>query len=604
MKIIKSKKKRLKLLKNKEYNDPNKVECEELKSFYDIEDDEDLSLILNHFPHYLAYVYSYLGLGIPTPIQNRIANILGYYFESSLILEAGRGIGKSWIGSIFQTYIGLRDVDSKTLVTSATSTRAGKIGKFLRSLYNLVPILSDMDPNLTARSGSQSFDLYGAAEAIEPSVSCVGIEGQITGNRASFILADDIEIPQNSATEEMRGKIFSVTEEFQDLLIPDKPSKVLMLGTPQSMESVYGKIPYRKVIIPAEVPDNKAISEVYEGWLDEWVLLQGDAGDPVDNVRFPVEELEKRKSNMARFKLQYMLDTSLADSEKYPLKTVDLIVMPMNEHKVNHTISYTRFDAHKLENLVNIGFTGDRFQGPYAVSDETAVYDDKQLHIDVSGKGSDETAWVVIGTLNGRVHLLDWGGTTAGFENETLILLANKAKEWGCTEAIPEANYGDGMWGELFKPILTALAPDCGLIEDYKVTGRKETRLNDILAPFIQQHKLIVNEEPLIKELDWVLKDPSKRSQYSLIWQMTHFEHGVRDSIPHDDRLDALANAINYNRSEVGHDQEEMLKLIKEQQIKDMLDNWHSNPEQLGNHNSNASKGPATGYLERFGKTM
>jgi len=600
LKIIHDPKKRAKLLKDKAYKYPNKVEVEDLRDDYDIDNEEDFDLLLNNFPHFLAYVYPYLNFARPTPIQNRIANILGYYFNANMILEAGRGTGKSLIGSILQPWVAMRDPDEKTMIIGATAGRAYKISKFIRTLYDEVDLLKEISPSHTEKSGTINYDIVGASISIEPSVSAVGVEAQIVGARSSFVLADDVEIPQNSATEEARAKIKTVIEELENLMIPEKESKVLMLGTPQSMESVYNKLPYNKIIIPSEVPEEQAITQIYEGWLDEWVLLQGVTGDAVDQARFPEEELDKRKFNPSLFKLQYMLDTSLADAEKYPLKTKDLIMYPLDSSGAPEVMKYASKKELICDELPNIGFTGDLMYEPFETMGEYAPFYNIQMHIDVSARGGDETAWVIVGLLNGRLHLLDWDGYIVGDSPETFTAIAMKAAEWEVNEVIPEGNYGGGMWTRAFAPYLQTLHPSCHLTEDYLVKGRKEFRINNAIAPLIKQHKIIMNRDRAKSEIEWVLANPGQRSKYSLLWQMTHFEFGVKDSIPHDDRLDALANAADYNQDGIGANQDDMLENARLRMIEKDIE--EARQRLTRRHVANASKARESKLMLEFGR--
>ena len=228
------------------------------------EQDRLLERLVNHFPTYLDYVYSYIGLPNSTPLQQRIAEIIGGN-PSRLILSAARGTGKSWIGAIYVTWRLLRNVDEKILVVSASGPKAIEIATFIRRLFDEVPLLSHLRPGEESRDSVLSFDVRGCKTAIAPSVSALGITSQITGKRASLVLADDVEVPSNSATELMREKLINRTQEFEALLIPDMPSTILYLGTPQSMESIYNKIDYTTKILPAQVPEDES---VYEGKLD------------------------------------------------------------------------------------------------------------------------------------------------------------------------------------------------------------------------------------------------------------------------------------------------------------------------------------------------
>ena len=143
-------------------------------------DQRALQQVLTHFPTYLAYVYSHIGLPSPTPLQVRIAEILDED-PKRLILEAARGTGKSWIMAIFTTYRLLRDPDEKILIVSASGPKSIEIATFVRSLFENVPLLSHLKPGPQDRDSVLSFDVAGSKVAIAPSVSALGSTSQITG---------------------------------------------------------------------------------------------------------------------------------------------------------------------------------------------------------------------------------------------------------------------------------------------------------------------------------------------------------------------------------------------------------------------------------------
>jgi len=85
-------------------------------------------------------------------------------------------------------------------------------------------------------------------------VKSVGIIGQ--RSRADYIIADDIEVPNNSMTQGMRDRLSEAVEEFDAILKPD--GRIVYLGTPQNQESLYNKLPergYKTHIWPARFPD-------------------------------------------------------------------------------------------------------------------------------------------------------------------------------------------------------------------------------------------------------------------------------------------------------------------------------------------------------------
>jgi len=545
-----------------------------------IEEDETLKRLVNEFPLYLDYVYSNIGLPNSTPLQQRISTVIGEN-RSRLILSAARGTGKSWIGAIYTTWRLLRNVDEKILIVSASGPKAIEIATFVRRLFEEVPLLHHLRPGPESRDSVLSFDVAGCLTAIAPSVSALGITSQITGKRASLVLADDIEVPANSATELMREKLINRTQEFEALLIPDMPSSILYLGTPQSMESVYNKIDYPTVILPSEVPEDESI---YEGKLDDWIMLQGPPGTPTDKVRFPEEILMEKRAGMgaAGYKLQFMLDTTLSDAERFPLKQSDMIVYPLEKTEAPATISYTGSKEYALD-IPNLGFTGDRHHKPIRVSSDYMKYDKIIMSIDPSGTGSDETTWCVLGVLSGNVFILDWGGTRLGYSEEALMILALKAQEYNVHEIVPEKNFGAGLFTELFRKTLISIYP-CTIIDDFNVKGQKEVRIIDNVLPLFSNHQIIFNEDKVREEVEWVQKNPVDNLQYSLMYQLTHMTY-EKGCVTHDDRIDVLAIACQYIADMVIVSAESRLASIKDKEMEDWLYSKVYNKDRRSNNN-------------------
>ena len=527
--------------------------------------DEDLKKLVTHFPTYLDYVYSNIGLPSSTPLQQRIAHHLDVGHDR-LILQAARGTGKSWIAAIYTTYRLLRNPDEKILIVSASGPKAIEIATFVRRLFEEVPLLQHLRPTADQRDSVLSFDVAGSKVSIAPSVAAVGITSQITGRRATLVLADDVEVPSNSMTELMREKLMQRTGEFEALLIPDLPSSILYLGTPQSMESIYSKLDYPTIVLPAQVPDNP---ENYEGKLDEWILEQGSIGEATDKVRFPTEVLLQRQAGMglAAYKLQYMLDTTLSDAEKYPLKVSDLIVTSCDIQQAPFTISYAGSPDYAYKDLINLGFTGDRYHKPFSMNEIRKDYDVKVMSIDPSGMGSDETTWAVLGVLNGYVYVLDVGGTRKGYSEEALMILAQKAKEYSVNTIVLEKNWGGGMFTNLFERVVAQVYP-CTL-DEVSVKGQKEVRIINSIEPLSSNHKLVVSYDLIKRDTEWASKEVDN-IQYSLIHQYTHITRD-KGSLGHDDRIDALAIACEYIKHMVLVDADKALEVFKEREMERFL---------------------------------
>lgn len=503
------------------------------------------------FKNFLARVWQHLRLPSPTLVQYDLADYL-QFGPKRCVIEAFRGVGKSWITAAYVCWLLLLDPQKKIMIVSASKERADAFSIFVKRLIADMPELQHLRPNKREgqRDSNLIFDVGPATPDQSPSVKSVGITGQLTGSRAHVIVADDIEVPKNSFTAPMREKIAELIKEFDAVLKPaedcdpDEPPKIVYLGTPQTEMSIYNRLPARGYEIrvwPARIPQDPG---KYDGRLSPFVtqLMAAGAlpGAPVDHKRFTDLDLSERQLSYGRsgFALQFMLDTSLSDADRYPLKLEDLFVMGLDNERGPVALAYGK-DPKKnlLEDLHPVGFSGDYYWGPMWADSEFAPFQGSVLAIDPAGRGKDETGYAVVKMLHGNLFLLASGGLHGGATPENLTKLANIAKQHRVNAVVCEKNFGDGMWGMLLKPVLSAIWP-CTL-EEATAVGQKETRILNTLEPIIQQHRLVVDRRVI--EEDLKVEDPS----YSLFFQMTRLTR-ERGALAHDDRLDALEMAVAY----------------------------------------------------------
>lgn len=496
---------------------------------------------LNDFRNFLYLVWQFLGLPEPTPIQYDIAHYLQHGPRRSIIM-AFRGIGKSYITAAFVTWLWLINPQFKILVVSATEKKATEFATLVKSLISGMPILNHLSPGKGQRDSVLSFDVGPATPAKDPSLNVAGISGQITGGRADFIIPDDVEILSNSATVTQREKLTEKVAEFEPILKTDPWTSVKYLGTPQTEESIYLELSKTKGydirIWPALYPKDPAkyfgrLAPSIAKPLAEDPTLAGKATD----TRFTTQIIEERALGMghAWFLLQYMLDPSLSDEERYPLKLKELIVMAVNRTMgpVNMAWGADERNMVKDKDFPVVGFNGDRYYRPMFIHGDWAPYSYKLLAIDPSGRGSDETAYVVLYFLNGFVYIAEWSGLGgSGYSEENLIKLANIAKEHKVNEVIVESNMGDGMYNKLLAPVL-ARYHMCGL-EEVRVSGQKEKRICDVIEPVMGSHRLVACESVIRKDY----LTPKQENQ--AFYQMTRITR-ERGALKHDDRIDVLA---------------------------------------------------------------
>lgn len=407
-------------------------------------------------------------------------------------------------------------------------------------------------PRPDQRESMVEFDVGPATTAQQASVRAVGINGQITGGRAHHVIADDVEVPTNSATQDMREKLITQVSEFNALIIPEGNPRITFLGTPQSEESIYNKLrelKYETRIWPSRYPTAEKIG-AYHGCLSPSIVerLKDDptlSGRATDPMRFNDFELADREASYGRsgFALQFQLDTSLSDAERYPLKTSDIVVTNLNKDKGPISIQYGSGPGQLAKDIPNVGFSGDKWYRPLWIDDKFAPYEGIVMAIDPSGRGEDETTFAIIGQLHGNLFLLDIGGFKGGYEDDTLKALCLKAAHYKVKHVIIESNFGDGMFTKLIQPHMRRIHGVCKL-EEVNHSKQKEVRIIDTLEPVMNQHRLIVDER-LIREDIGNNITVERRLAYSLFYQMTRITRD-RGALKHDDGVDVLAIAVAY----------------------------------------------------------
>lgn len=524
---------------------------------------------LKDFRNFLYLTWKHLGLPDPTPIQYDIADYLQHGPRRRMV-QAFRGVGKSWITSCFVLWNLLLDPDKKILVVSASKSRADDFSSFCHRLIREMPILQHLIPYETQRSSKLAWDVGPAKAAHSPSCKSVGITGQLTGSRADLIVADDVEVPGNSATVGARARLAEAVKEFEAIIVPDT-GEVVPLGTPQSQESIYTQLPERGYdvrIYPSRVPEDP---RVYGDRLAPYVLeLTGGPGTPTDPDRFSDEELLDREASYGRtgFQLQFQLDVRLSDLGRHPLRLTDLIVMDCDTDVAPERVVWASSEI--WEDLPNTGFSRDKYCRPMALIGDMVPYTGSVLSIDPSGRGSDETAYCVVKYLNGFLFLLDWGGSSEGFTDTTMRLLATKAKEFKVNLILTESNYGGGMFTELLKPHLREIYPVT--VEEVVSKGMKERRMADTLEPVMNQHRLVVNAQAIVRDYEDTLeRPPDVAVQYSLPHQMSRLSR-ERGCLDHDDKLDALTMAVAYWTEAMARDAKDAMHDRREEAFQKELD--------------------------------
>lgn len=530
---------------------------------------------LSDFRNFLYLTWKHLNLPDPTPVQYDIASYL-QHGPRRKIIEAFRGVGKSWITSAYVCWRLLRNPQVEILVVSASKVRADDFTTFTLRLIREMPILQHLMPREGQRQSRISFDVGPKKASHSPSVKSVGITGQLSGSRADEIIADDVEVPNNSATQMMRDKLSEAVKEFDAILKPG--GVVTYLGTPQTEQSLYNELPnrgYEVRIWPARIPSEKVLPNYGERlapMIQDMVERGVPEGESTDPKRFNHHDLLEREVSYGKagFALQFMLDTRLADADRYPLKLRDLVVMSCDPEVAPGKIVWASSPELSLTELPTMGFSGDRFYRPMWIETDSMIpYQGTVMSIDPAGRGKDQTGYAVVKQLHGYLFLVAAGGLSGGYDEEALETLAQTAKRHKVNHIVIEANFGDGMFSQLLKPVLQRVHP-CQ-IEEVKHSIQKERRIIDTLEPVMMAHKLIVDPKVIESDFrDIQALEGERAHYYSLFYQMTRITH-ERGALIHDDRLDALSIAVNYWTEAMARDADKALQRHREKLLDEEL---------------------------------
>ena len=528
----------------------------------------------------------------PTPVQMQILDWLETG-PKRRIAAAFRGCGKSTLSAMYLLWRLFVNPEEKCLVISASMSRAEAMSAWMLKTLGDVDWLRHMLPDShDGRYSRIAFDV-GTCAFIEqsPSVRAAGITGQVTGSRASVILVDDCETPTTALTQVQREKLRNTLNEMEAILKPGPESEIIYLGTPHSAtDSIYfalnRDLNYAMRMWPGRVPTDIT---PYKGCLAPLIEEQVGTrdGKPTD-TRFSQEELMQRELSMSnmQYKLQYQLDATLSDTERYPLRCGDFMVTNIDQY-LPEVMVYEKSKHLAIEDLPCCGMAHDpRFYRPNRVEGSIDVNDvPTVLALDPSGGGADEFAWSVVKAWAGNYYLMASGGQLGGVSEKLWRAVAALAKRFHVNEILVETNFGGlDVYAQVLKPYLLKVGAECR-IEPIRSNQRKEVRIIDTLAPVLQTHRVAVDRRVVESDAELVKNAKDDRDvSYSLFYQLTRLTHD-RGSLLHDDRIDAFAMAVAWLQEQAAQDQNKAMSSraqeLLEAQFEDNMGYLLMTPDRL-----------------------
>lgn len=571
-----------------------------------------LELLQQAYPTFVPFCYDVmveLGFSL-TEIQADIAEYLEHG-PHYLMVQAQRGQAKTTITAAFAVWSLIHDPKFRILIISAGGTQANEISTLIVRIIMTMDVLECLRPDRNAgdRTSVEAFDVHHSLKGLDksPSVACVGITGNLQGKRADLLIADDVESAKNSLTEHQRQALLQLTRDFASIC---STGRIVYLGTPQSINSIYNTLPGRGYAVRIwtgrypTVEQEKNYGDMLapiikrrmraDPALQRGGGLLGDQGQPTDSeLPAGVEEHLQKKENdqgPSYFQLQHMLNTKLADSERFPLRLHKIMSARIIGDLFPLTVTPGMLEHETIKYEVN--GTTYTMGVPSSVSEERAKLQGIVMHVDPAGggKNGDETGYAVTGFLNGTIWVLEVGGVRGGYDVDGFKFLAAVARKWAVNRILVEKNFGNGAYLHSWLPILRAEYPQtvgggCA-IEEVWESGQKELRIIDVLEPVIARGSLIFNDDIARNEAVTLSAYPAeKKASYSIFHQIA-FITREKNALTHDDRLDALAGAVRYWVEQLGINQQKVIETQRAAEFAAWLKNpmgyTHRSPQARG----------------------
>lgn len=556
-----------------------------------------LRVLQAHYPDFVPFLQDMMEeLGFTTDeIQEDIAAFLedGPMY---LMIQAQRGQAKTTITAIFAVWCLIHDPGFRILIISAGDRQAGEISALIVRLILHVDILECLRPDRQAgdKTSAVHFDAHHSLKGINksPSVQCMGINANLQGARADLLIADDVESGKNSRTAVQREQLLHITKDFTSI---NSTGRIVYLGTPQSLESIYNSLPDRGYVVriwPGRYPTPAQI-ESYKGALAPMIAervrldpsiatgygrdgQQGKATSPVI-VNESLMLAKENDQGPAYFQLQHMLMTAMSDMLRYPLKVSNLVVMKLQGDHA--PMSVVRAYGQKKDFTVN----GTRYEVCPAIQQDNIVVTKMSatvLYVDPAGGGinGDETGWACLGHLNSNLFLRGIGGVPGGYDPLNLQAIADLVVRFRPTTVVIEKNLGFGAYTVIVTPIIRAACEEHGIplpsvVEDY-VSTQKEARIIETLEPVLGRGALVIDESVIEDDNASIQKyDLRIRGTYSFFHQLAKMTR-ERNALIHDDRVDALEGAVRFFSKVLAVDQQKAIAAA----IQAEHEEWLKNP--------------------------
>ena len=513
------------------------------------------------FEDFAADGMAFLGFDL-TEMQSDIAEYMQNGPRLRMVM-AQRGEAKSTLAALYAVWRIIQRPSTRVLIVSGGEKQASEVATLVVRLIQTWEILECLRPDRQAgdRTSTEAFDVHYALKGLDksPSVACVGITSNLPGKRADLLIPDDIETNKNGLTVAQRALLMHLSKEFSSICTH---GDILYLGTPQSKDSIYNTLQGRGYgirIWPGRYPTEDEL-EKYGDRLAPYVAerikqnpmlqrgggIDGSRGQPADPGRYTEADLVEKELDKGPedFQLQYMLDTSLVDAARQQLRLSDLLVANFDHEMLPEIIVYQAAPKYVVELPNDFPVPLTKMYHPIPVDCQFQKPTDIRMYIDPAGGGADEIGYGIATALGPYIHVLDVGGIKGGLTDENGEKLAKIIARSAVSYIKVESNMGHGLFEINLRAVLAKHGlSNVAVIGEYS-TGQKERRIIDSLVSPMQRHRVILHKQVFDSDYEYGKQHSQEaRTQYSMFYQLANITTD-RNSLPHDDRLEAMAGAV------------------------------------------------------------
>ena len=511
-----------------------------------------------------------------------------------------RGLGKTYLISAAAVCWRLfRDPRRKIVMLSKGQRSINLTGALIRGWIGSVWFLQHLIPGPGQPDNLTAFVVGPSKGDRQPSVSVLGVKGQLESNRAHTVIFDDVETKANTITFESRETLWSQISDATNWLYPSKsiesgecrdPMEMIHCLTPKHEETIARRleeigVAVRAYPLCAPMPDEQTfpLAPVLQRKVDSGAVKPGECFFP---HRFTDADVALRRMNRSEWLRECQLVRTLGDADQYPLKLEHFIIHDFDGHLAPMHLMWGKMHGDKstaCEDVRSLGFGDDRFYRAAHVSTEFAPFTGTRMRVDPAGKGSDKTGVACISHLNGFYFIRRFVELAGGATDENMAAIARIAYDTDTTSIKVESNFGGDAYINLLQIHVQRLRCAPGErsdkpkgfachVEGVHSTGQKELRIIDGIEPVLNAHRIVTTSA--------IASNQSFQRQVTRITRQ-------RGCLEHEDGLDAAAGCLSDWQDTFRADHRDPAKASQDNTIKEWMQ-WaqgHGKPVNYLKHN-------------------